>query len=141
MSLTFHSQSEVDTQFVCADSNGMDVALYRGDVTETGLDDAVTRAKSSPALTLEVHIPKTKVDSVRPMLEQREFKVVGHGVTHFSPRYEYVRYGLRLRGADPTAAPVHPQAERTTLVSYERDAVAAANNAMPESIRNQVLHT
>ena len=114
MSLSYHSTQEVDSNFIATGSSSMDVALYRGNVTDALLDEAISQARMSPALRLEVHIPRADVEQHRPHLESRKFKVVGFGTTHFTPRYEFVRYGLLLRGQDPTAPPVHPQMRRET---------------------------
>jgi hypothetical protein len=129
--LTFHSQQEVESNFLATGQASMDVALYRGDVTDELLDDAVTRARMSSALMLEVHIPRTKLDMLRPVLDVRGFKVIGYGTTYVSPRYEYIRFGLRLRGQEQIdgeihpRTPIHPRPEG--LLGYEQDAIAAMN--------------
>jgi hypothetical protein len=114
MSLTFHSSQEVDSNFLETGSSSQDVALYRGDVTDTAVDEAVAKSRLSSVLRLEIHIPRTDIEKHRELLESRGFKVVGTGVTHFSPRYEFVRFGLLLRGPDP-ALQVHPLAQHPEM--------------------------
>jgi hypothetical protein len=122
--LTFHSQQEIDSNFLGTGQSSTDVALYRGDVTDELVSAAIARARMSSALMLEVHVPRTKLDTLRPVLDGQGFRVIGYGTTPVTPRYEYIRFGLRLRGQQPEAL-IHPRPEG--LLGYERDAIAATN--------------
>jgi hypothetical protein len=110
----------------------MDVAIYHGDYNDIALDDAVATAYASPALTLEIHAPINRDAVMRQVLEPRGFKIVGHGVSRESPRHEYVRFALRLRGLDSAQARIHPDAwhQPRQAPQTEQEAIAQVSESL-----------
>jgi hypothetical protein len=139
MSMTYHSQLEVDSNFCCTDGSGMDVALYQGDFDDVALDNAVEDAKHSPALRLEIHVPRTRLEVWRQVLEPRGFKIVGHGVTNASPRYEYVRFSLKLRGIDRTPIQPRPDVSESEAIAQVSEKYKSAKGTTDKTASMELI--